>query len=82
VAKKSGNFLWRLQKGNPVEWRDGHLKGFGKVVKPHHETTFTYMGKTYKGVPDGFYVTDDAGAFTNKLFPVKQLFMVEKENKK
>ncbi len=33
VKKVKGDLLWRLQKGNSVEWRDGHLKGIGKVVK-------------------------------------------------
>lgn len=79
MAKKSGNWLWRLQKGNPVEWHDGHLKGTGKVVKPYHESTYTFGGRTYKGFPDGFYISDDAGAFTNKLFLSKQLYMIEKK---
>lgn len=75
MKKKSGNWLWRLQKGNKVEWVDGHLKGTGKVVKPYHETAYQCYGKTYKGFPDGFYVDDDAGLFKNKLFYNKQLFI-------
>lgn len=73
MVKIKGQRLWRLQRGNPVEWHDGHLKGTGKVVKPFYESTYEYRGKTYKGFPDGFYVTDDAGAFNEKLFYTKNL---------
>lgn len=79
-VKKKVDFLWRLQKGNPVEWHDSHLKGTGKVVKPFHETTHEYNGKSYVGFPDGFYVDDDAGAFKNKLFYTKDLSSVLKNN--
>ena len=73
MKKIKGGHLWRLQRGNPVNWHDGHLSGTAKVVKPYHETTYTYGDRTFKGLPDGFYVTDDAGSFVNKLFYLKDL---------
>lgn len=75
MKNKKGNYLWRLQKGNPVEWRDGHKKGTGVIVKPFHETKIIgFNGKHYYGSPDGFYVRDDVTGET-KLFLNKQIFI-------
>jgi hypothetical protein len=80
MAKKTGMCLWTLQRGNPIEWHDGHLKGTGKIVKPYNDPE--NEGRQLKRFADGYYVSDDAGTFTEKLFFIKQLFKIEKKVKK
>lgn len=78
--KLKGNHLWRLQKGNPVEWHNGHLKGTGTVVKPFFERTVeTIDGRQIKSFePDGFEVRDDATGEVNRFY-LKDINTVKKK---
>ncbi|MNK40166.1 hypothetical protein D3C87_588010 [compost metagenome] len=82
MAKKRGNWLWRLQKGNPIEWFDGHLKGTGTIVKPIHTTPlYVENGKPIYGyLPDAFEVRDDATGNVRQ-FDLKNLAKIEKKPK-
>lgn len=79
--KVKGNWLWRLQRGNPVEWHKGHLKGTGTVVKPLFDAPAGELnGKPFYGLPDAFEVRDDATGVVSR-FELKELAAYRKKPK-
>jgi len=79
LTKLKGTKLWGLQKGNPVEWHNGHIKGTGTVVKPIFETPYDIVNgcPRYGYMPDAYQVLDDATGIVS-TFLLKDLAVAEK----